>query len=102
MMVSNNCGVDDKGLGIYWPTNKLKMISSYVGKQELGSAIFVGRVGSGLSSSGLLERIRAGGAGIPYFYPNWCRTLVAEGVLNAFSTEKSTSWKKPSPQILPL
>lgn len=82
-VISNNCGVDDKGLGILLADTQIrKMISSYVGenknfaKQFLDEALEVDLVPQGT----LAERIRAGGAGIPAFYtPTGVGTLVAEG-----------------------
>jgi len=70
-VVSNNCGVDDFGLGLLLKTKQIKrMISSYVGenknfeKQYLTGELEVELVPQGT----LAERIRAGGAGIPAFY----------------------------------
>jgi len=70
-VVSNNCGVDDFGLGLLLKTKQIKrMISSYVGenknfeKQYLSGELEVELVPQGT----LAERIRAGGAGIPGFY----------------------------------
>eukprot|EP01119_Soliformovum_irregulare_P005287 TRINITY_DN17066_c0_g1_i1.p1 TRINITY_DN17066_c0_g1~~TRINITY_DN17066_c0_g1_i1.p1 ORF type:complete len:508 (-),score=188.30 TRINITY_DN17066_c0_g1_i1:50-1573(-) len=70
-VVSNNCGVDDFGLGILLKTRQIKrMISSYVGenatfeKQYLGGELEVELTPQG----NLAERIRAGGAGIPAFW----------------------------------
>ena len=82
-VISNNCGVDDKGLGILLADTQIKkMISSYVGenqnfaKQFLNKELEVDLVPQGT----LAERIRAGGAGIPAFYtPTGVGTLVAEG-----------------------
>jgi len=70
-VVSNNCGVDDFGLGLLLQTKQIKrMISSYVGenknfeKQYLTGELEVELVPQGT----LAERVRAGGAGIPAFY----------------------------------
>jgi 3-oxoacid CoA-transferase subunit A len=69
-VISNNCGVDDFGLGILLAGGQIKkMVSSYVGENKLFEKLYL---------SG--ERIRAGGAGIPAFYTKTgYGTLVAEG-----------------------
>jgi len=70
-IVSNNCGVDDWGLGL-WLENKQikKMIASYVGENKLFEQQFLsGELEVELVPQGTLaERLRAGGAGIPAFY----------------------------------
>jgi len=82
-VVSNNCGVDDWGLGLLLRTRQIrKMMSSYVGenaefeRQFLSQELDVELVPQGT----LAERMRAGGAGIPGFYTaTGVGTLVAEG-----------------------
>lgn len=82
-IVSNNCGVDDFGLGILLHTKQIKkMISSYVGENKTFAAqCLSGEIEVELIPQGTLaERIRAGGAGIPAFYtPTGYGTLAAEG-----------------------
>ncbi len=82
-VISNNCGVDDFGLGLILSTGQIKkMISSYVGENELFERQFLsGELEVELNPQGTLaERIRAGGAGIPAFYTKTgYGTLVAEG-----------------------
>ena len=82
-VVSNNCGVDDKGLGILLADKQIKkMISSYVGENKNFAQQFLsGELEVDLVPQGTLaERIRAGGAGIPAFYtPTGVGTLVADG-----------------------
>jgi 3-oxoacid CoA-transferase A subunit len=82
-VISNNCGVDDKGLGILLADTQIKkMISSYVGENRNFARQFLsGELEVDLVPQGTLaERIRAGGAGIPAFYtPTGVGTLVAEG-----------------------
>jgi 3-oxoacid CoA-transferase subunit A len=81
--VSNNCGVDDFGLGLLLDTKQIKkMVSSYVGenkefeRQFLSNELDVELVPQGT----LAERLRAGGAGIPAFFtPAGYGTQVAEG-----------------------
>ena len=82
-IISNNCGVDDWGLGPLLQTRQIKkMISSYVGEnKEFERQYLSGELEVELCPQGTLaERIRAGGAGIPAFYtPTGVGTLVAEG-----------------------
>jgi 3-oxoacid CoA-transferase subunit A len=81
--VSNNCGVDDWGLGILLGKRKIrKMISSYVGENaEFERQYLAGELELEFCPQGTLaERIRAGGAGIAGFYtPTGAGTIVAEG-----------------------
>ena len=81
--VSNNCGVDDFGLGLLLRTKQIKkMISSYVGENKTFEAqMLAGELEVELCPQGTLaERIRAAGAGIPAFFtPTGVGTLVAEG-----------------------
>jgi len=84
-IVSNNCGVDDFGLGLLLRTRQIrKMVSTYVGEnktfeqQFLGGDLEVELVPQGTFA----ERLRAGGAGIPAFYtPTGFGTQVADGGL---------------------
>jgi 3-oxoacid CoA-transferase subunit A len=82
-VVSNNCGVDDWGLGLLLQTRQIrKMVSSYVGENaEFERQFLSGELEVELVPQGTLaERMRAGGAGIPGFYtPTGVGTLVAEG-----------------------
>jgi 3-oxoacid CoA-transferase subunit A len=82
-VVSNNCGVDDFGLGILLQTRQIrKMISSYVGENgEFERQFLSGELEVEFNPQGTLaERIRAGGAGIPAFYTKTgYGTLIAEG-----------------------
>ncbi|AZV62966.1 CoA transferase subunit A [Peribacillus frigoritolerans] len=71
MIVSNNCGVDDWGLGLLLENKQIKkMIASYVGENKLFEQQFLsGELEVELVPQGTLaERLRAGGAGIPAFY----------------------------------
>ena len=70
-IISNNCGVDDFGLGLMLQRKQIrKMISSYVGENaEFERQMLSGELEVDLVPQGTLaERIRAGGAGIPAFY----------------------------------
>jgi 3-oxoacid CoA-transferase subunit A len=81
--VSNNCGVDDWGLGILLGKKKIrKMISSYVGENaEFERQYLAGELELEFCPQGTLaERMRAGGAGIAGFYtPTGAGTIVADG-----------------------
>lgn len=81
--VSNNCGVDDWGLGLLLKSRQIrKMVSSYVGENaEFERQFLSGELEVELVPQGTLaERMRAGGAGIPAFFtPAGVGTLVAEG-----------------------
>ncbi len=83
--VSNNCGVDDFGLGILLGNRQIaKMVSSYVGEnKEFERQYLSGELEVELTPQGTLaERLRAGGAGIPAFYtPTGVGTAVSEGGL---------------------
>ncbi|WP_321394170.1 3-oxoacid CoA-transferase [uncultured Desulfuromusa sp.] len=70
-IVSNNCGVDNFGLGILLQTRQIKkMISSYVGENGIFAKQYLdGLLELELTPQGTLaEKLRAGGAGIPAFY----------------------------------
>jgi 3-oxoacid CoA-transferase subunit A len=83
VIASNNCGVDNFGLGVLLAQRQVrKMISSYVGEnKEFERQLISGELEVELVPQGTLaERLRAGGAGIPAFYtPTGVGTLVAEG-----------------------
>lgn len=82
-VVSNNCGVDDFGMGLLLQTRQIKkMISSYVGENaEFERQYLSDELELEFNPQGTLaERIRAGGAGIPAFYTKTgYGTLIAEG-----------------------
>lgn len=82
-IVSNNCGVDDWGLGLLLANKQIKkMIASYVGENKIFEQQFLnGELEVELTPQGTLaERIRAGGAGIPGFYTaTGVGTPIAEG-----------------------
>ncbi|MGN4126877.1 CoA transferase subunit A [Lysinibacillus sphaericus] len=82
-VVSNNCGVDDWGLGLLLANKQIKkMIASYVGENKIFEQQFLsGELEVELTPQGTLaERIRAGGAGIPGFYTaTGIGTPIAEG-----------------------
>ncbi len=82
-IASNNCGVDDFGLGVLLKTKQIrKMISSYVGENaEFMRQYLSGELELEFNPQGTLaERMRAGGAGIPGFYTKTgVGTVIAEG-----------------------
>jgi 3-oxoacid CoA-transferase subunit A len=82
-VVSNNCGVDDWGLGVLLRARRIaRMTSSYVGEnREFERQFLSGELEVELIPQGTLaERLRAGGAGIPAFFtPAGVGTPVAEG-----------------------
>ena len=70
-IISNNCGVDDFGLGLLLEDKQIKkMVSSYVGENALfEDQLLNGELEVELTPQGTLaEKMRAGGAGIPAFY----------------------------------
>ncbi|MBW4031023.1 MAG: CoA transferase subunit A [Acidobacteria bacterium] len=83
--VSNNCGVDDWGLGVLLAARRIRRTTgSYVGEnKEFERQFLTGELEVELVPQGTLaERLRAGGAGIPAFYtPAGVGTQVAEGGL---------------------
>ncbi|HYN28466.1 MAG TPA: CoA transferase subunit A [Dermatophilaceae bacterium] len=84
-VVSNNCGVDDWGLGLLLQARRIaRMVSSYVGEnKEFARQYLEGELEVELTPQGTLaERLRAGGAGIPAFFTRTgVGTQVAEGGL---------------------
>jgi len=83
--VSNNCGVDEWGLGrLLFAKRIRRMISSYVGEnKEFARQYLSGELEVELTPQGTLaERMRAGGSGIPgFFTATGVGTQVAEGGL---------------------
>ena len=81
--ISNNCGVDDFGLGLLLQRGLIKkMISSYVGENKTFERQYLsGELEVELCPQGTLsELIRAGGAGIPAFFTaTGYGTVVADG-----------------------
>src|SRR6478736_2065931 len=84
-VVSNNMGVDGKGLGVLIEAGQVrKVIASYVGENKLFAEQYLaGKLEVEFTPQGTLaERLRAGGAGIPAFYTvTGVGTQVAEGGL---------------------
>ena len=82
-IVSNNMGVDGKGLGILIESGQVdRVIASYVGENRLFAEQYLaGKLHVEFNPQGTLaERLRAGGAGIPAFYTKTgVGTVIAEG-----------------------
>jgi 3-oxoacid CoA-transferase subunit A len=82
-VISNNCGIDDWGLGLLLKNRQIKkMIGSYVGEnKEFERQVLSGELEVELLPQGsLAEKIRTGGAGIPAFYtPAGVGTPIADG-----------------------
>lgn len=83
VIVSNNMGVDGKGLGVLLETGQVaRVVSSYVGENARFATQYLdGSLDVEFCPQGTLaERLRAGGAGIPAFYTRTgVGTVVAEG-----------------------
>ncbi|ROR66365.1 CoA transferase subunit A [Agrococcus jenensis] len=103
-VVSNNCGVDDWGLGLLLRAGQIdKMTSSYVGEnKEFERRYLTGELELELTPQGTLaEKLRAGGSGIAAFYTRTgVGTQVQEGGLpqryNADGTVAKASAPKPT------
>lgn len=82
-VISNNCGVDDWGLGILLRDKRIRrMVSSYVGEnKEFERQYLAGELELEFTPQGTLaEKLRAGGAGIPAFFTRTgVGTIVADG-----------------------
>lgn len=83
--VSNNAGIDGKGLAKLLETGQIsKMVSSYIGGNKTFEQLYLtGKLDLELNPQGTLaERVRAGAAGIPAFYtPAGYGTWLQEGKL---------------------
>ncbi|AGP31320.1 CoA transferase subunit A [Corynebacterium terpenotabidum] len=81
--VSNNAGLDGRGLGLLLETRQLRrIVASYVGEnKEFARQYLEGELEVELTPQGTLaERMRAGGSGIGAFYtPTGVDTPVADG-----------------------
>ena len=82
-IVSNNLGIDGRGLGLLLENNQIrKVLASYVGENNLFMQQYIsGELDVEFVPQGTLaERMRAGGSGIPAFYTaTGVGTEVAEG-----------------------
>lgn len=80
---SNNCGIDDVGLGILLSLGRIRRVTaSYVGEnKEFARQYLAGELEVELTPQGTLaERLRAGGMGVPAFFtPAGVGTPIADG-----------------------
>src|ERR1700712_5251948 len=103
-VVSNNCGVDDWGLGLLLRAKRIaRMTSSYVGEnKEFERQYLQGELEVELTPQGTLaERLRAGGMGIPAFFtPGGVGTQVADGGLPwRFNPDGSIAVASPAKDV---
>jgi 3-oxoacid CoA-transferase subunit A len=102
--VSNNCGVDEWGLGRLLMEKRIRrMVSSYVGEnKEFARQYLAGELEVELTPQGTLaERLRAGGSGIPAFFTaTGVGTQVAEGGLPwKYSPDGSVEVASPPKEV---
>jgi 3-oxoacid CoA-transferase len=103
-IVSNNCGVDNFGLGVLLKSRQVKrMVSSYVGENKTFEQQYLsGELELELTPQGTLaERVRAGGAGIPAFYtPTGYGTVMQEGGFPIkFNADGSVAIPSPAREV---
>ena len=103
-VVSNNCGVDDWGLGILLGSQRIrKMTSSYVGEnKEFERQFLEGDLELELTPQGTLaEKLRAGGAGVAAFFTQTgVGTQVAEGGLpRRYNADGSVAAASPQKEV---
>ena len=102
--ISNNCGVDDWGLGILLRDRRIRrMVASYVGEnKEFARQYLAGELEVELTPQGTLaERLRAGGAGIPAFFTaTGVGTQIAEGGLPwRYAEDGSVAVSSPAKEV---
>ncbi|MFG2551474.1 CoA transferase subunit A [Streptomyces sp. NPDC048581] len=103
-VVSNNCGVDGRGLGVLLAAGRIARVTgSYVGEnKEFARQYLSGELEVELVPQGTLaERLRAGGAGIPAFFtPAGVGTQVANGGLPwRYASDGSVAVASPAKEI---
>jgi 3-oxoacid CoA-transferase subunit A len=103
-VISNNCGVDDWGLGVLLQARQIRrMVSSYVGEnKEFARQYLSGELEVELTPQGTLaERLRAGGAGIPAFFTvTGVGTQVADGGLPwRYAADGSVEIASPAKEV---
>ncbi|MFJ9180614.1 CoA transferase subunit A [Streptomyces sp. NPDC102360] len=103
-VVSNNCGVDGRGLGILLAAGRIARVTgSYVGEnKEFARQYLSGELEVELTPQGTLaERLRAGGCGIPAFYtPAGVGTQIAEGGLPwRYAADGSVALASPAKEV---
>ncbi|WP_197480771.1 CoA transferase subunit A [Rhodococcus sp. EPR-157] len=97
---SNNCGVDDHGLGILLALGRIRRVTaSYVGEnKEFARQYLAGELEVELTPQGTLaERMRAGGTGIPAFFtPAGVGSPIADGGMPwRYNTDGSIAISSP-------
>jgi len=102
--ISNNCGVDDWGLGILLRDKRIRrMVASYVGEnKEFARQYLAGELEVELTPQGTLaERLRAGGAGVPAFFTaTGVGTQIAEGGLPwRYAADGSVAVSSPAKEV---
>jgi 3-oxoacid CoA-transferase subunit A len=105
--VSNNCGVDDWGLGLLLREKRIRrMVSSYVGEnKEFARQYLAGELEVELTPQGTLaERLRAGGTGIgAFFTATGVGTQVADGGLPwRYAADGSVAVASPPKEVRSL
>ncbi|AXT84658.1 succinyl-CoA--3-ketoacid-CoA transferase [Aeromicrobium sp. A1-2] len=103
-VVSNNCGVDDWGLGVLLRAQRIrKMTSSYVGEnKEFERQFLTGELEVELTPQGTLaEKLRAGGSGIAAFFTQTgVGTQVSEGGLpRRYAPNGSVEMASPAKEV---
>jgi 3-oxoacid CoA-transferase subunit A len=103
-VVSNNCGVDDWGLGVLLYARRIsRMTSSYVGEnKEFARQYLAGELELELTPQGTLaERLRAGGSGIAAFYTaTGVGTQISEGGLPwRYAADGSVAVASPAKEV---
>ncbi len=102
--VSNNCGVDEWGLGrLLFAKRIRRMVSSYVGEnKEFARQFLSGELEVELTPQGTLaERLRAGGSGVAAFFTaTGVGTQVAEGGLPwRYAEDGSVALASPAKEV---
>jgi 3-oxoacid CoA-transferase subunit A len=103
-VVSNNCGVDDWGLGILLSDRRIARVTgSYVGEnKEFARQYLSGELEVELCPQGTLaERLRAGGCGIPAFFtPAGVGSQIADGGLPwRYAADGSVAVASPAKEV---
>ena len=103
-IVSNNCGVDDWGLGVLLSARRIRRITaSYVGEnREFERQYLAGELEVVLTPQGTLaEQLRAGGSGIAAFFTRTgVGTQVAEGGLpRRYAPDGSIALASPPKEV---
>lgn len=101
---SNNCGVDDWGLGLLLAQHRIRrVVASYVGEnKEFARQYLAGELEVELTPQGTLaERLRAAGTGIPAFYtPAGVGTPIADGGLSwRYTSDGAVAVASPPKEI---